>query len=280
MKTFVRKHFRDEQGVQFSTCGDITTLTRMPSGLKGAYQIPDFVTNIGADAINGCNELTSLIISKTVSMIEKNNFELCEQLTSLVVEQGNPIFDSRYNCNAIIVTATNTLVHGCNSSSIPEGIEVIADSAFSQRRNLSHISIPDSVVHIGEFAFLGCYSLESEIILQGIHQVARSCFDGCSSLKKVSIGSGIESVESGAFASCSMLSDVVITEGTKYIGTYAFDNCNNLVSITLPKSIECIESSAFDRCNRIERVLIQQGTMDHFMRFDALKQYRHRLIEL
>ena len=142
MKTFVRKHFRDEQGVQFSTCGDITTLTRMPSGLKGAYQIPDFVTNIGADAINGCNELTSLIIPKTVSMIEKNNFELCEQLTSLVVEQGNPIFDSRYNCNAIIVTATNTLVHGCNSSSIPEGIEVIADSAFSQRRNLSHISIP------------------------------------------------------------------------------------------------------------------------------------------
>lgn len=279
MKTFVRKHFKDEYGVESSTCGDITTLTRMPSGIKGEYRIPDFVTNIGFDAINGCDELTSLFIPKSVTVIGKNNFELCEQLTSLVVEQGNPMFDSRDNCNAIIVTATNTLVHGCNSSSIPEGIEVIADSAFSQRRNLSHISIPDSVVYIGEFAFLGCFSLESEIILQGIRQVSRSCFDGCSSLKKVSIGSGVESVESGAFASCSMLSDVVITEGTKYIGTYAFDNCNSLVSITLPKSIECIESSAFDRCNRIERVLIQQGTMDHFMRFDALKQYRHRFIE-
>ena len=280
MKTFVRRHFKDEYGVQFSTCGDITTLTHMPSGLKGTYRIPDFVTDIGAYAINGCNELTSLIIPKTVSVIEKNNFELCEQLTSLVVEQGNPMFDSRDNCNAIIVTATNTLVHGCNSSSIPEGIEVIADSAFSQRRNLSHISIPDSVVYIGEFAFLGCYSLENEIKLQGIHQVTRSCFDGCSSLKKVSIGSGIEFVESGAFASCSMLSDVVITEGTKYIGTYAFDNCNNLASITLPKSIERIESSAFDRCNRIERVFIPKGSTDYFMRFDTLKQYRHRLVEL
>ena len=230
------------------------------------------MTDIGAYAINGCNELTSLFIPKTVSVIGKNNFELCEQLTSLVVEQGNPMFDSRDNCNAIIVTATNTLVHGCNGSSIPEGIEVIADSAFSQRRNLSHISIPDSVV--------GCYSLESEIILHGIHQVARSCFDGCSSLKKVSIGSGIESIESGAFASCSMLSDVVITEGSKYIGTYAFDNCNSLASITLPKSIERIESTTFDRCNRIERVFIPKGTTDYFMRFDALKQYRHRLIEL
>ncbi len=280
MKTFVRKHFKDEYGVEFSTCGDITTLTCMPKDFVGAYRVPDFVSSIGLCAINGCNGLTSLIIPKTVSVIRKNNFELCEQLTSLVVEQGNPMFDSRDNSNAIIVTATNTLVHGCNGSSIPEGIEVIADSAFSQRRNLSHISIPDSVVYIGEFAFLGCYSLESEIKLQGIHQVTRSCFDGCSRLKKVSVGSGIESVESGAFAGCSMLSDVVITEGIKYIGTYAFDGCNSLASITLPKSIERIESSAFDRCNRIERVLIPQGTMDHFMHFDALKQYRHRFVEL
>ena len=280
MKTFVRKHFRDEHGVEFSVCGDSTVLTHMPKDFVGAYRVPDFVSSIGLCAINGCNELTSLIIPKSVTVIEKNNFELCEQLTSLVVEQGNPMFDSRDNCNVIIVTATNTLVHGCNSSSIPDGIEVIADSAFSQRRNLSHISIPDSVVYIGEFAFLCCFSLESDILLQGIHQVTRCCFDGCSSLKKVSIGSGIKSVESSAFAGCSMLSDVEITEGTKYIGTYAFDGCNSLASIALPKSIERIESTAFDRCNRIERVLIPQGTMDHFMRFDALKQYRHRLIEL
>jgi hypothetical protein len=252
----------------------------MPKDFIGAYRVPDFVSSIGLCAINGCNGLTSLVIPKSVTVIEKDNFELCEQLASLVVEQGNPMFDSRDNCNAIIVTATNTLVHGCNSSSIPEGIEVIADSAFSQRRNLSHISIPDSVVYLGEFAFLGCYSLESEIKLQGIHQVTRSCFDGCSSLKKVSIGSGIESVESGAFAGCSLLDEVVITEGAKYIGTWAFADCPNLASVSLPKSIERIEPTAFDRCNRIERVFIPKGTTDYFMRFDALKQFRHRFMEL
>ncbi len=280
MKTFARKNFKDEYGVEFSTCCNITTLTRMPTGLKGAYRIPDFVANIGLCAIKGCNELTSVVIPKSVTVIEKDNFELCEQLTSLIVEPGNPMFDSRDNCNAIIVTATNTLVSGCNGSTIPDGVEVIADSAFSQRRNLSHISIPDSVVYIGEFAFLGCFSLESEIALQGIRQVTRSCFDGCSDLKKITIGSGIESVEAGAFAGCAMLSNVEISEGTKNIGTYAFDNCNSLVSIALPKSIERIESTAFDRCNRIERVLIPQGTMDYFMRFDALKQYRHRFVPI
>jgi hypothetical protein len=280
MKTFQRRKFKDEHGVEFSVCGDSTVLTRMPKDFVGAYRVPDFVSSIGLCAINECNGLTSLVIPKSVTVIEKDNFELCEQLASLVVEQGNPMFDSRDNCNAIIVTATNTLVHGCNGSTIPDSIEVIADYAFSQRRNLSSISIPDSVVYIGEFAFLGCYSLESEIKLQGIHQVTRSCFDGCSSLKKVIIKSGIESVESSAFAGCSMLSDVEISEGTKNIGTYAFDNCNSLVSIALPKSIESIKSTAFDRCNRIERVFIPKGATDYFMRFDALKQYRHRFMEL
>ena len=280
MKTFQRRKFKDEHGVEFSVCGDSTVLTRMPKDFVGAYRVPDFVSSIGLCAINGCNGLTSLVIPKSVTEIEKDNFELCEQLVSLVVEQGNPMFDSRENCNAIIVTSTDTLVHGCNGSTIPDSIEVIADYAFSQRRNLSSISIPDSVVYIGEFAFLCCFSLESDILLQGIHQVTRCCFDGCSRIKRVEIGNGIKSIESCAFASCSMLSDVVITEGSKYIGTYAFDNCNSLASITLPKSIERIESTAFDRCNRIERVFIPKGTTDYFMRFDALKQYRHRLIEL
>ena len=280
MKTFQRRKFKDEHGVEFSVCGDSTVLTRMPKDFVGAYRVPEFVSSIGLCAINGCNGLTSLVIPKSVMVIEKDNFELCEQLASLVVEQGNPMFDSRENCNAIIVTSTDTLVHGCNGSTIPDSIEVIADYAFSQRRNLSSISIPDSVVYIGEFAFLCCFSLESDILLQGIHQVTRCCFDGCSRIKRVEIGNGIKSIESCAFAGCSLLDEVVITEGPKYIGTWAFADCPNLAFVSLPKSIERIQPTAFDRCNRIERVIIPKGTTDYFMRFDALKQYRHRLIEL
>lgn len=280
MKTFVRKHFKDEYGVEFSTCGDITTLTHMPKDFKGAYRIPDFVTNLGMGAINGCNGLKSITIPKSLTNIGKDNFELCEQLTEMIVEPANPMFDSRDNCNAIIVTSTNTLVHGCNGSTIPNGIEAIADYAFSQRRNLSHITIPDSVVYIGEFAFLCCFSLESNISLQSIHQVTRCCFDGCSRIKRVEIGKGIKSIESSASAGCSLLDEVVITEGPKYIDTWAFADCPNLASVSLPKSIERIEPTAFDRCNRIERVVIPQGTTDYFMRFDALKQFRHRFVEL
>ena len=88
MKTFQRRKFKDEHGVEFSVCGDSTVLTRMPKDFVGAYRVPDFVSSIGLCAINGCNGLTSLVIPKSVTVIEKDNFELCEQLASLVVEQG------------------------------------------------------------------------------------------------------------------------------------------------------------------------------------------------
>lgn len=280
METFVRKPFQDEYGVEFSTCGDVTTLTRMPKDFKGAYRIPDFVTNLGMGAINGCNDLTSITIPKNLTDIGKDNFELCEQLTEMIVNPANPMFDSRDNCNAIIVTSTNTLVQGCNGSTIPNGIEVIADYAFSQRRNLSHITIPDSVVYIGEFAFLCCFSLENDIQLHYIRQVSRCCFDGCSQLKSVIIGSGIETIEPHAFAGCSHLRQVNIAEGLETIENGAFADCISLASITLPQSLKEIEPDAFQNCNSLRQILIPYGTTNHFSRFIALKQYRHRLIEL
>jgi hypothetical protein len=48
----------------------------------------------------------------------------------MIVEKGNSIYDSRENCNAIIETATNTLIAGCNNTTVPEGITSIGDYAF------------------------------------------------------------------------------------------------------------------------------------------------------
>jgi len=279
MKTFVRKQFKDEYGVEFCTCGNITSLTRMPIDFKGAYRIPDFVTNIGIGAINGCKDLTSITIPQSLTSISKDNFELCEQLTEMIVEPANPMFDSRDHCNAIIVTSTNTLVHGCNGSTIPAGIETIADYAFSQRRNLSHISIPESVIHIGEFAFVCCFALESGIQIRGIHTVARCCFDGCSNLKKVTIGTDIKIIEPHAFAGCSHLAYANITEGLERIETGAFADCVSLESISLPQSIKEIKTDVFQNCNSLARIVIPHGTKDYFSRFDALKQYRHQFKE-
>ena len=93
--------------------------------------IPDSVTEIACDAFSGCENLTSIVIPDSVTTIEYNAFSDCSSLTGIVVEEENPRYDSRNNCNAIIETATNTLVCGCSTTIIPDSVTTIEDEAFS-----------------------------------------------------------------------------------------------------------------------------------------------------
>ncbi|MBQ5871131.1 MAG: leucine-rich repeat domain-containing protein, partial [Bacteroidaceae bacterium] len=84
------------------------------SGLT-SVNIPCSVTNIGDSAFAFCSVLTSIYIPNSVTSIGEGAFSDCSGLTSINVETGNTIYDSRNNCNAIIETATNTLITGCKN---------------------------------------------------------------------------------------------------------------------------------------------------------------------
>ena len=77
---------------------------------------PYRVTSIGDRAFFGCKSLTSITIPESVTSIGYEAFLGCSSLTSVVVEQGNAEYDSRDNCNAIIETASNTLISGCQNT--------------------------------------------------------------------------------------------------------------------------------------------------------------------
>ena len=77
-------------------------------------------------------------------------------MTSITVESGNSKYDSRDNCNAIIETATNTLISGCKSTIIPNTVTSIGEHAFDRCTGMTSISIPNSVTTIGQSAFYGC----------------------------------------------------------------------------------------------------------------------------
>lgn len=121
-----------------------------------SFTIPTTVTSIGEEAFSGC-KLTSITIPKSVTSIEINAFRGCAfGATTIQVEEGNTVYDSRNNCNAIIRTADNTLILGCRNTIIPNNITTIGTSAFSACEELSSISIPSSVTTIGSRAFAFC----------------------------------------------------------------------------------------------------------------------------
>ena len=119
-------------------------------------------------------DLTSVIIPKTIITMDAGAFmhsfdewpgfgTESAPLEKITVLEGNPRFDSRGNCNAVIETVSNTLIVGCKNTVIPNGVKRIAAWAFSNCDIVS-LTIPASVDEIGHRAFYSCYNLTSVTI--------------------------------------------------------------------------------------------------------------------
>ena len=141
------------------------------------------VESIGSYAFFCCWNLASLTIPSSVTNVKLDAFAACDGLTSIVVDSGNPIYDSRNNCNAIVRTLDNTIVLGCKTTTIPTSVTTIGVSAFSSIPELFTIKIPDNIIKICEFAFSNCDSLKTVELGIGVVEIERWAFRECKSLK-------------------------------------------------------------------------------------------------
>ena len=117
-----------------------------------SVEFSDALTTIGSRAFENTS-ITSINIPKNVSSIGERAFTLCNNVESITVSEENTTYDSRNNSNAIIETASNTLIKGNYNTIIPDGVETIGDKAFFDESRMEEIVIPDSVTSIGALAF-------------------------------------------------------------------------------------------------------------------------------
>ena len=122
-------------------------------GITGSLVLPSTLEEIGDDAFDYCGFTGVVNIPASVDYIGYTPFYNCNGIDGFVVDPANEDYDSRDNCNAIIKKYNNELIIGCRNSTIPNGVESIAEDAFNHCIGLTSIVIPSSVTEIGGWSF-------------------------------------------------------------------------------------------------------------------------------
>lgn len=136
---------------------------------------------------------------------------------------------------------------------IGAGAACIGDYAFAGCNNLASVSIPDSVVRIGEAAFYRC-GITDVVIPDGVASIGRHAF-ALSKLTSVTIPDSVAAIGSGAFFGCG-LTDVSIPDHVASIDKSAFSDCGDLTSVTISGNITVIREFMFRSCVSLTSVTI------------------------
>ena len=195
--------------VAFAGCANLTEI----SGTDG-------ITFIGQWAFYGCQSLNEFVLGKGVTL-QDGAFIDCN-FTLYTSESSEPSTWEKtwddgfsgttvwgYSCIKIdgimygIKDGYATVV--CQSQNIAGDITIasavdyhekkyvvtsIATSAFEGCTSLKIITIPDSVISLGNLVFQGCTSLEKVIIGNNVNSIGAMIFYGCNNLKSVSFSDG------------------------------------------------------------------------------------------
>ena len=129
-----------------------------------SIEVPDSVTSIGEMAFLGRTSLKSVKLSTGVAKIDKNAFGSCSALQEIQVAKDNPNFSS---LNGVLYSKKqDTLVIYPAAKTdaayiIPSGVTSVAMYAFSENPYLETLTIPNSLIKVGDSAFYNCKNLRA-----------------------------------------------------------------------------------------------------------------------
>lgn len=203
--------FSSENGILFDKSK--TFLLAFPPRFDTtSYAVSTTIEGIGNFAFQGCSHLNKILIPSSVKEIGVGVFLYCYNLTDIAVDESSPEFISEdgilFDKNKTILIKYPDNKEG-NQYFIPNTVKSIAEFAFACTKNLTDISIPNSVKFIKHNAFLN------------------------SSLHAIKIPSSVCDIESYAFQNSQNLTSVKLSNEAWPFSMNVFRLCNQLITIDL-----------------------------------------------
>ncbi|MBQ9860906.1 MAG: leucine-rich repeat domain-containing protein, partial [Clostridia bacterium] len=263
--------------------------------------IPDSVTGISDYAFYNCTSLETIRIPNSVTRIGFSAFSGCNALESITLPFVGESLNGTSNTHFAYIFGKSSYVY---DDVVPASLKhvIVTDattidtSAFSGCANITDISLPKTVVSIGDRAFncaslttiavdaeneafvsvdgvlfnsekteLICYPLgkgKSETsydVPNSVTRIAPYTFSGCTALVEITIPDSVTSIGEYAFSGCKSLKKMTIPDSVTSIGEYAFNECKSLKEMTIPDSVISIGDRAFFLCSDLETIAVGTG---------------------
>ena len=218
------------------------------------------VSSIGIGAFSGNENLTSVIIPKSITIISVNTFYGCHKLNYISLPNS-------------IVSIESQAFESCwalTDIEIPNSVTSIGSETFWHCNKLKNIKIGNSIEKIGYSAFGYCKNL-TNVYIEDLSSWCNITFESNSSnpfyyaqylylkdeeIKNLVIPNTITNIKEYAFYNCSFLTNITIPNSVTRIGNYAFEGCVGLTNITIPNSITDIGYCAFYACEGLKSITI------------------------
>ncbi|MDE6834595.1 MAG: leucine-rich repeat protein [Ruminococcus sp.] len=274
----------------FKDCNNLSSISLPASLVKiesqafyncnnlSSISLPSSLISIGEMTFYNCVSLESIIIPENVKIIGNSVLYGCTYLTNIEVSPENNYFK---DIDGVLFNSdmTNLIFFPegkeIEDYTVPNGVEIISESAFKGRNSLKSIILPDSLKIIKESAFSSCKNLTEVIIPDGTEVIDEYAFSFCSKLQTLEIPPSVNYIGENSFTETKFYSNLKSeSEDFIIINNILLGVNSSNTKIVVPSSVVAISGRAFSSLQDLTEVIIPDECIvyeDAFFDCTALK---------
>ena len=216
------------------------------------FVIPEGVTSIAG--FGGNAYIKKIVLPSTLLTIDDNAFSGCTYLEEVVLSEalisiGSNAFSECTSLKRMWVASDGAIEAVNGQFILPDTLNHLGGYAFNYCVLLESVNIPPQVKVISSGVFGGCEKLMLVKMHNAITEIGHGAFAGCVKLKEIKMPTDLTVIDDLAFSKCVLLKDenVVFGEKLHRIGNRAFEDCVGIRNLRFPESLVYLDTP-FDGC--------------------------------